>query len=198
MTQDACLLPARSRLDRDRHRDGAGLKLACGARCCRRQAGSPFPSPCSRSCASASPAATPPETRASEALARVGLGGVRGAVLSGTLRVANSNARNWPACWCRCGRRSAPTARAGCFWTKPVASLDMDHQLEVMDLMADYCRARRRCRGGDARPEPDRDPTRGLGRDAGRCRRVVAQGGSPAEVLTDAHPQPRLWLARCA
>ena len=36
------------------------------------------------------------------------------------------------------------------FLDEPVASLDIGHQLEVMDIMADLRRARRRRGGGDA------------------------------------------------
>jgi len=84
--------------------------------------------------ASAEPA---PETRASEALARVGLVGFEGRFyqeLSGGEQQRTQLARVLCQVWEPVG----PDGPCWLFLDEPVSSLDIGHQLEVMDLMADY------------------------------------------------------------
>ncbi|MBF9051749.1 heme ABC transporter ATP-binding protein [Roseobacter sp. HKCCD9010] len=86
--------------------------------------------------ASATP---PPEGRASEALARVGLAGFEGRFyqeLSGGEQQRAQLARVLTQVW-------EPSSPGGPRWLlldEPVSSLDIGHQLEVMDLMAAYAR----------------------------------------------------------
>ncbi|MGP1357290.1 heme ABC transporter ATP-binding protein [Roseicyclus sp.] len=123
-----------------------------------------------------------PERRASEALERVGLAGFEGRFyqeLSGGEQSRVQLARVLAQVW-------EPVGRDGPRWLfldEPVASLDIGHQLEVMDLLADYA-ARG---GGVVAIMHDLNLTaiyadRVALLDAGR----VAAQGTPAEVLTDA------------
>ncbi|MFW5641892.1 MAG: heme ABC transporter ATP-binding protein [Roseicyclus sp.] len=85
----------------------------------------------------ASPA---PMSRASEALARVGLAGFEGRFyqeLSGGEQQRTQLARVLTQVWEPVG----PEGPRWLFLDEPVSSLDIGHQLEVMDLMADYARA---------------------------------------------------------
>jgi len=78
-----------------------------------------------------------PDTRASEALARVGLAGFGGRFyqeLSGGEQQRTQLARVLCQAW-------EPVSDDGPRWLfldEPVSSLDIGHQLEVMDLMSDY------------------------------------------------------------
>jgi iron complex transport system ATP-binding protein len=123
-----------------------------------------------------------PERRASEALERVGLAGFEGRFyqeLSGGEQSRVQLARVLAQVW-------EPVGRDGPRWLfldEPVASLDIGHQLEVMDLLADYA-ARG---GGVVAIMHDLNLTaiyayRVALLAAGR----VAAQGTPAEVLTDA------------
>lgn len=87
--------------------------------------------------ASAAPA---PETRASEALAHVGLAGFEGRFyqeLSGGEQQRTQLARVLAQVW----EPTGPDGPRWLFLDEPVSSLDIGHQLEVMDLMAAYARA---------------------------------------------------------
>ena len=82
-------------------------------------------------------AAPPPATRVSEALARVGLAGFEGRFyqeLSGGEQQRAQLARVLTQVWDPVG----PDGPRWLFLDEPVSSLDIGHQLEVMDLMADY------------------------------------------------------------
>jgi len=123
-----------------------------------------------------------PETRASEALARVGLAGFEGRFyqeLSGGEQQRAQLARVLCQVW-------EPVGEDGPHWLfldEPVSSLDIGHQLEVMDLMADYARGG----GGVVTVMHDLNLT------AMYADRVIliAEGqclaaGPPEDVLTDA------------
>jgi len=123
-----------------------------------------------------------PETRASEALARVGLAGFEGRFfqeLSGGEQQRAQLARVLVQVWEPVG----PDGPRWLFLDEPVASLDIGHQLEVMDLMADYA-ARG---GGVVAVMHDLNLTAIYAASVAMLvgGRVVAQG-APAEVLTDA------------
>lgn len=80
-----------------------------------------------------------PDTRASEALARVGLAGFEGRhyqELSGGEQQRAQLARVLTQVWEPVG----PDGPCWLFLDEPVSSLDIGHQLEVMDLMSDYAR----------------------------------------------------------
>jgi iron complex transport system ATP-binding protein len=84
-------------------------------------------------------AAAAPATRASDALARVGLAGFEGRYyheLSGGEQQRTQLARVLTQVWEPVG----PDGPRWLFLDEPVSSLDIGHQLEVMDLMADYAR----------------------------------------------------------
>jgi iron complex transport system ATP-binding protein len=123
----------------------------------------------------------PPESRASDALARVGLAGFEGrfyAELSGGEQQRAQLARVLAQVWDPVG----PDGPRWLFLDEPVSSLDIGHQLEVMDVMADYA-----ARGGGVVAVmhdlnltaiyADRVAMLSQGR-------IVAHG-TPAEVLTD-------------
>lgn len=81
-----------------------------------------------------------PDTRASEALARVGLKGFEGRFyqeLSGGEQQRAQLAR----VLCQVWEPMGDTGPRWLFLDEPVSSLDIGHQLEIMDLMADYARA---------------------------------------------------------
>jgi len=123
-----------------------------------------------------------PETRASEALARVGLAGFEGRFfqeLSGGEQQRAQLARVLVQVWEPVG----PDGPRWLFLDEPVASLDIGHQLEVMDLMANYA-ARG---GGVVAVMHDLNLTAIYAASVAMllAGRVVAQG-APAEVLTDA------------
>jgi iron complex transport system ATP-binding protein len=123
-----------------------------------------------------------PENRASEALARVGLAGFEGRYyqeLSGGEQQRAQLARVLCQVW-------APVGRDGPRWLfldEPVASLDIGHQLAVMDLMADFA-ARG---GGVVAVMHDLNLTALTAGSVAMLAqgRVLAQG-TPAEVFTDA------------
>ena len=122
-----------------------------------------------------------PETRAAEALARVGLSGFEGRFyqeLSGGEQQRAQLARVLTQVW-------EPVGADGPRWLfldEPVSSLDIGHQLEVMDLMAGYARAG----GGVIAVMHDLNLTsmyadRVILLADGRC----LAAGSPEAVLTD-------------
>jgi iron complex transport system ATP-binding protein len=122
-----------------------------------------------------------PESRASEALARVGLAGFEGRFyqeLSGGEQQRSQLARVLCQVW-------EPVDRDGPRWLfldEPVSSLDIGHQLEVMDIMGDYARGG----GGVVAVMHDLNLTamhaeRVILIAGGRC----LAAGPPAEVLTD-------------
>ncbi len=79
----------------------------------------------------------PPERRASEALARVGLAGFEGRFyqeLSGGEQQRAQLARVLTQVWDPVG----PEGPRWLFLDEPVSSLDIAHQLDVMDLLGDY------------------------------------------------------------
>jgi iron complex transport system ATP-binding protein len=122
-----------------------------------------------------------PENRAGEALARVGLAGFEGRFyqeLSGGEQQRAQLARVLCQVWEPVG----PDGQRWLFLDEPVASLDIGHQLEVMDLMRDYA-ARG---GGVVAVMHDLNLTALYARSVAMLAegRVVAQG-TPAEVLTD-------------
>ena len=123
-----------------------------------------------------------PETRVSEALARVGLSGFEGRYyqeLSGGEQQRAQLARVLCQVWEPIG----PDGPRWLFLDEPVASLDIGHQLEVMDLVQDYATRG----GGVVAVMHDLNLTalyaHSVAMLAGGS--VVAQG-TPAEVLTDA------------
>lgn len=80
-----------------------------------------------------------PDTRASEALVRVGLAGFEGRYyqeLSGGEQQRTQLARVLTQVWEPVG----PDGSRWLFLDEPVSSLDIGHQLEVMELMSDYAR----------------------------------------------------------
>jgi iron complex transport system ATP-binding protein len=122
-----------------------------------------------------------PEHRAAEALARVGLAGFEGRFyqeLSGGEQQRAQLARVLCQVW-------DPVDADGPRWLfldEPVASLDIGHQLEVMDLVADYARAG----GGVVAVMHDLNLTaiyadRVILLAAGQC----LAAGPPAAVMTD-------------
>jgi iron complex transport system ATP-binding protein len=122
-----------------------------------------------------------PETRASEALARVGLAGFEGRFyqeLSGGEQQRAQLARVLAQVWEPVG----PDGPRWLFLDEPVSSLDIGHQLEVMDLMADYARRG----GGVVAVMHDLNLTAIYADRVAMLSqgRIVAQG-TPAEVLTD-------------
>jgi len=129
-----------------------------------------------------SAANTAPENRASEALARVGLAGFEGRFyqeLSGGEQQRAQLARVLTQVWDPVG----PDGPRWLFLDEPVSSLDIGHQLEVMDLMADYARAG----GGVIAVMHDLNLTAIYADQVvllseGRC----LASGPPADVLTDA------------
>lgn len=129
-----------------------------------------------------SSAATGSDVRASEALARVGLGGFEGRFyqeLSGGEQQRAQLARVLCQVW-------DPVGENGPRWLfldEPVSSLDIGHQLEVMDLVAGYARAG----GGVIAVMHDLNLTamyadRVILLKEGQC----LADGSPETVLTDA------------
>jgi len=123
-----------------------------------------------------------PETRVSDALAKVGLAGFEGRFfqeLSGGEQQRAQLARALVQVWEPIG----PDGPRWLFLDEPVASLDIGHQLEVMDLMADYA-ARG---GGVVAVMHDLNLTAIYAASVAMLvgGRVVAQG-PPAEVMTDA------------
>lgn len=123
-----------------------------------------------------------PESRVSEALARVGLDGFAGRFyqeLSGGEQQRTQLARVLTQVWEPVG----PDGPRWLFLDEPVSSLDIGHQLEVMDLIADFARAG----GGAIAVMHDLNLTamyadQVILLSAGRCLAV----GSPRAVLTDA------------
>ena len=128
--------------------------------------------------AAANPA---PETRVSDALARVGLSGFEGRFyqeLSGGEQQRAQLARVLCQVWEPVG----PDGARWLFLDEPVASLDIGHQLEVMDLMQDYA-----ARGGGViAVMHDLNLTALYAQSVAMLAhgRVMAQG-APAMVLTD-------------
>ena len=122
-----------------------------------------------------------PETRVSEALARVGLSGFEGRFyqeLSGGEQQRTQLARVLCQVWEPVG----PDGPRWLFLDEPVASLDIGHQIEVMDLMQDYA-----ARGGGViAVMHDLNLTALYARSVTMLAqgRVMAQG-TPSEVLTD-------------
>lgn len=122
-----------------------------------------------------------PEARAAEALAQVGLSGFEGRFyqeLSGGEQSRAQLARVLCQVWDPVG----PEGPCWLFLDEPVASLDIGHQLEVMDLMADYARRG----GGVVAVMHDLNLTALYAQSVA----VLAQGrvmaqDTPAEVLTD-------------
>jgi len=129
-----------------------------------------------------SAAAVPaPESRASDALARVGLAGFEGRFyqeLSGGEQQRAQLARVLCQVWDPVG----PDGPRWLFLDEPVSSLDIGHQLEVMDIMADYA-ARG---GGVVAVMHDLNLTAIYAASVAMLAegRVMAQG-TPEEVLTD-------------
>jgi iron complex transport system ATP-binding protein len=123
-----------------------------------------------------------PPRRASEALARVGLAGFEGRFyqeLSGGEQSRVQLARVLVQVWEPVG----PDGPHWLFLDEPVASLDIGHQLEVMDLVADYA-ARG---GGVVAVMHDLNLTAiHADRVTMLCAGRVLAEGAPAEVLTDA------------
>jgi iron complex transport system ATP-binding protein len=122
-----------------------------------------------------------PEARASEALARVGLAGFEGRFyqeLSGGEQQRAQLARVLSQVWEPLG----PDGPRWLFLDEPVSSLDIGHQLEVMDLMADYARRG----GGVVTVMHDLNLTSIYADRVAMLSqgRIVAQG-TPAQVLTD-------------
>ncbi|MBY6200637.1 heme ABC transporter ATP-binding protein [Maritalea mobilis] len=123
-----------------------------------------------------------PPHRASEALERVGLAGFEGRYyqeLSGGEQQRVQLARVLTQVW-------HPVGHDGPRWLfldEPVSSLDIGHQLEVMDLMADYAAQG----GGVVAVMHDLNLTAIYAQSVAMLAggRVMAQG-SPAAVLTDA------------
>lgn len=127
-------------------------------------------------------ASAAPDSRVSEALARVGLSGFEGRFyheLSGGEQQRAQLARVLCQVWDPVG----PDGPRWLFLDEPVASLDIGHQLEVMDLMRDYA-----ARGGGViAVMHDLNLTALYAPSVAMLAqgRVVAQG-PPAAVLTDA------------
>lgn len=126
-------------------------------------------------------AAPPPPNRVSQALARVGLAGFEGRFyqeLSGGEQQRVQLARVLCQVWEPVG----PEGARWLFLDEPVSSLDIGHQIEVMDLMADYAAQG----GGVIAVMHDLNLTamyadQVLLLSAGRC----LAAGPPAAVLTD-------------
>ena len=126
-------------------------------------------------------ATPPPPARASDALARVGLAGFEGRFyqeLSGGEQQRVQLARVLCQVWEPVG----PDGARWLFLDEPVSSLDIGHQIEVMDLVAAYARAG----GGVIAVMHDLNLTAMYADQvvllaAGRC----LAAGPPAEVLTD-------------
>ncbi len=123
----------------------------------------------------------PPPGRASDALARVGLAGFEGRFyqeLSGGEQQRTQLARVLCQVWEPVG----PDGARWLFLDEPVSSLDIGHQIEVMDRMADYA-----ARGGGVIAVMHDLNLTAMYADqvillaAGRC----LAAGPPAEVLTD-------------
>ena len=95
--------------------------------------------------------------------------------------MASSSACNWRACCARCGRRCSTASRA-IYLDEPVSSLDIKHQLIIMNIARDFAR-----RGGGViailhdlnltAMYADRIFVMHRGR--------LAANGSPQEVLSD-------------
>lgn len=124
----------------------------------------------------------PPETRACEALARVGLAGFGGRLyqeLSGGEQQRVQLARALAQVWEPVG----PEGPRWLFLDEPVSSLDIGHQLQVMELVSAYARAG----GGVVAVMHDLNLTaiyadRVILLSDGRC----LASGPPEAVLTDA------------
>ena len=125
-----------------------------------------------------------------QALAAVDLPGFAGRFyqeLSGGRAASGSN---WRGSFARYGNRLTRAAHAGCFLDEPVSSLDIQHQIGVMELAADYARRMAVVSSGcDARPQPDGDVCRsghalvfGQGGDFGSARNRHERRGAIGDI----------------
>lgn len=121
------------------------------------------------------------DARVSEALTRVGLSGFEGRFyqeLSGGEQQRVQLARVLTQVWDPVG----PDGPRWLFLDEPVSSLDIGHQLEVMDLLADYARSG----GGVVTVMHDLNLTAIYAQDIAMLTKGrINRQGSPEEVLTD-------------